>query len=1178
MKFKIIFSILIFFLPIALSGQSVIADFAALSQVCINQNVKLVNQSTQADRYEWDFCQGDLQLTPNGNNLGNLGGSVTTGIDVVFDGTNWFGFVTSQNTNSILRLDYGSDLKSTPMITNLGNISGKINSPTDIKIIKEGSNWFGFVYGLADPLLSRIDFGSSLTNTTVSTNPISAEIVLSGAGSVNGGFDIMYAGGNWVISLTLNSSFTIVRLPSVNGTPMVTDVISNINNPFGVSLGDIVLLASNGNYFGYVVAYGNKSLQRLSFGSNLFSTPTIDNIPLPVISGISPYGIDGSYDNGIYTLFISTLEGTIIRVSLGSDLSTINVTGNSLGNFSVLENTLKIKILKNQSDWFAFSPSWSTTRLYRLDFPKPVCQLSSIITEDSPNVKFQASGLKSITLRAFKNGGEFSEISKTIDVSSSVAPGIDINFTNICINSTTNFQVISADPIQTYNWDFGDLATSTNPNPTHQYLTTGLFNVSLSVSNANGCFNTTDKAVKIYNAPIASFILPSGLVCTNNEFLFENTTPDSFDGNLSYQWFANTIPIATARNLTYAFTASGDQEIKLQTSIPGCMSESIQTLTNIQEGAEVNFLAGGHCEDEPLIFTNNSIGDIVSYQWDFGDGQSSSVTRPTHTYQNKGDFQVALNAQATNGCVSTSSQLLTIYSKPQPNFSIDLPPFSCAGSASQFNDLTPALTDSNITTWTWSFGDPANGTSSQKNPTYVYGLAGDYPVSIQTTTNFGCTNSLQKIITISTAPAINFTNGVACLNQGTQFTDVSDGTVKAWLWSIGNSSYSTKNTTHTFNTTGQHDVMITVTGTNNCVSQLTKTVTVPVAPVPDFTAVSTCVNKSTVFQEKNIGGADPAVSWSWDFGGTVGSGSPAQHTFTALGNYSVKMSSTRQSGCVYSITKSIPITQAPKAQFSASPEIGAVPLGVGFTNTSTQATSYLWRFNDANNSTSTEFSPAFVFNQLGSYPVELIASNSIGCMDSYSKTIHVVVPAVNATLSSFKLIPSGNSMKIVVTIKNQGNISILNPEVVVDLAGEFSFTQNLIGTILPNQELTQELPAAFLRSQANYVCADVNVIGDNNPLDNRQCENLDVEVIVVQPYPNPAQNELVIDWINKDDESLSLIIYNSSGQIVLKQKFDGLAPGLNQLRLNVSNLPTGSYYVSHPKGTVYRGSRFSIVR
>ena len=238
---------LLFLYSVTSWGQTVTADFSIGSTACINQNLKPTNLSTNATRYEWDFCQGDLGSTPDAVDVTTLGGSVTTGVDLVFDGTNWYGFVTSQGTNSVLRLNFGADIFSTPTITNLGNINGKTNSPTDIKIVNDNGNWYGFVYNLADPMISRINFGNSLTNTTSSPSPITADAVVLGNGAVNGGFDIMNDGSNWIVVLTNNSTFTIVRMPTISGSPGGADVISGVVNSFGSQMGDVVLVKSNGN-------------------------------------------------------------------------------------------------------------------------------------------------------------------------------------------------------------------------------------------------------------------------------------------------------------------------------------------------------------------------------------------------------------------------------------------------------------------------------------------------------------------------------------------------------------------------------------------------------------------------------------------------------------------------------------------------------------------------------------------------------------------------------------------------------------------------------------------------------------------------------------------------------------------------------------------------------------------
>jgi PKD repeat protein len=165
--------------------------------------------------------------------------------------------------------------------------------------------------------------------------------------------------------------------------------------------------------------------------------------------------------------------------------------------------------------------------------------------------------------------------------------------------------------------------------------------------------------------------------------------------------------------------------------------------------------------------------------------------------------------------------------------------------------------------------------------------------------------------------------------------------------------------------------------------------------IVDFTAQGTCATKPSIFQETTIAGPDPATSWSWDFDGTPTVGSPVQHVFQNVGNYTVRLYSTRQSGCVYSATKLVNVIAPPVAQFSMSPVAGAPPLPVEFTNISVGASSFLWKFNDVNNSTSTLFSPSFTYTTLGEYPVDLIVRNTSGCTDTTQKIVQVVIPQIN---------------------------------------------------------------------------------------------------------------------------------------------------------------------------------------
>ena len=160
--------------------------------------------------------------------------------------------------------------------------------------------------------------------------------------------------------------------------------------------------------------------------------------------------------------------------------------------------------------------------------------------------------------------------------------------------------------------------------------------------------------------------------------------------------------------------------------------------------------------------------------------------------------------------------------------------------------------------------------------------------------------------------------------------------------------------------------------------------------------------------------------------------------FPTPGPYNVKLTVTNQSGCNYALSRNIPIVTAPVANFTTSIESGPPPLAVQFTNASLNATIFQWRFNDANNSTSTAVSPSFTYTSLGDYVVDLIASNVQGCMDTKSRTIHVIIPFTEIQLEEFTLLhdASTGSLRPVLSIKNNSNYTISNVDVVLDIAGK----------------------------------------------------------------------------------------------------------------------------------------------
>jgi len=1158
-----------------------VLDFTNPASACLQEQIALVNSSTNVSGgFQWDFCEGELlksletTLTYRINGIDQAAGIIT-----VQDAGNYYSFVIDRGTNSLHRLQYGTSLRDTPVreLVELP-IGTSLLSPQGFNLIRVSNSWYGFVVSTGNNKIYRLDFGSLITNSPTAVEidfssnlniPIEIEIALE-AGEYYLGI-INFSGNNLVVGKLGNSianqpqSFNVVALPGAS-------------SPYGFSMRKF----NDGKWRGIIGSFSNGNFHTVSFNTGLSQSPVVNNITSLFTTVTNPVKLALETWGDESTLLVMSATGFVQRVHFTRGSSLTSIESSDILNASSYGSPLTFSTFYDNGKWSALTFSNSSSDLQILYFDSTCGGVSQsyFSGEIPPVILFSETGLKDVSLLS-NIDGILERKTHSIMVSGLIAPQIDYLSSGMCVGNALTFSSSSDIPISQYSWSFGDSQTSTFANPTHQYSSAGDYTVQLNVTAENGCNNFTEKLIKIYDPPSATFELPAGQMCTNNEFTFTNTTPDNFDGNLTYEWLVNDVQKSTTRDFKYLFTAEGDQQVKLKTTIPGCSDEMTQTVLNVQTGPVVNFSYSGKCKDETISFANESTGSISGYQWNFGNGSTSATVNPTHTYGTIGSYDVSLSATGTNGCASTLTKSINIYSVPQTDFSIDLPPFACSGSLSQFHDITLTMPDSNITLWQWSFGDASNGSATLKDPSYVYAVAGDYPVSLTTTSNYGCTKSIQKQVTIYPSPAADFSFGPACINKGTQFTDLSSNDVKSWLWIIQGNTYSAQNPIHIFKSASTYNAMLTATALNNCISQVSKNVTVPIPVITDFTFTNTCADAAAQFDEINKSGNDPAVSWSWSFDNQgSASGSPVQHVFTSTGNHTITMNSTRQSGCTYSVTRTIPIIEPPDAKFTIFLDAGAAPFPVDFVNSSSHATSYNWKFGDGANSTSTLFSPSFTYTTLGDYTAELIASNSAGCSDTFRKVISVVIPRINAAIADFRMekIAGSENWRPVVTIENKSNVALINPDVYLDLSGNALIIDKLIHVIKPNESLTHTFTSAVEPRLLQFACAEVKVNADEFTFDNRQCVNLMDEFVSMVPYPNPARDEVILEWVNADNKPVELVVYNAAGQVVMSRRFTELSPGLNQVKLDVSKLQAGIYFASYSIDNHHQNFRFSIVR
>jgi len=174
-----------------------------------------------------------------------------------------------------------------------------------------------------------------------------------------------------------------------------------------------------------------------------------------------------------------------------------------------------------------------------------------------------------------------------------------------------------------------------------------------------------------------------------------------------------------------------------------------------------------------VAFTPITTGTIAQWSWDFGDGTTSAIQSPTHTYNVAGVYSVSLTVTGTAGgsAVKTGPNLITVTNPaplpPVANFILD----SVSGVAPKtviFTDISTGDISSRL----WDFGD--GSTSTLQNPTHVYSVAGVYSVSLSVTGSGG-SKSITKSNIISITAQSTSNGPVLAFNfEGSSTTTASD--------------------------------------------------------------------------------------------------------------------------------------------------------------------------------------------------------------------------------------------------------------------------------------------------------------------------------------------------------------------------------------------------------------------
>jgi len=452
---------------------------------------------------------------------------------------------------------------------------------------------------------------------------------------------------------------------------------------------------------------------------------------------------------------------------------------------------------------------------------------------------------------------------------------------------------------------------------------------------------------------------------------------------------------STEKNPAHTYSIVGNYTVNLTASNANGTDYKLATIIVFDKPVtpESNFTSNVTEGYAPLSVQFTDLSKAATgWNWDFGDGDSSTDQNPMHIFSTAGNYTINLTVSNTYGkdsklaTITVSDKLAPVV--PVANFSSNVIE-GYAPLSVQFTDLSE-----NATEWKWDFGD--GNTSTDQNPMHIFSTAGEYTVNLTIINEYG-TDSKTATITVlekTILPVANFsanpTAGKVPLKVA--FTDMSTGSPTSWNWDFGDGSKSyLQNPTHKYSKAGVYTVNLTVKNAAGR-NMVTKTdyIKVVTKPVANFTSSVTSGKAplKVAFTDKSTGSP---TSWKWDFGD--GSKSYLQnptHKYSKAGIYTVNLTVKNAIGRnTVTKTEYIKVVTKPVANFTSSVTSGKTPLNVKFTDTSTGSpTSWKWDFGDG--SKSYLQNPIHKYSKAGIYTVNLTVKNAVG-RNMVTKTEYIKV-------------------------------------------------------------------------------------------------------------------------------------------------------------------------------------------
>ena len=532
-------------------------------------------------------------------------------------------------------------------------------------------------------------------------------------------------------------------------------------------------------------------------------------------------------------------------------------------------------------------------------------------------------------------------------------------------------------------WNFGDgsapfkTTKNTFDEPLSHIFTTKRLpsDYTIEYIAKNGCgSDTAYKTITVFKTVEAFFNTDTLRGCFPLTVNFTNSSR----GFVDYAWDFGDGNVSNINNPSHTFTQSGTFTVKIFVT-DSCSYDTFERQILIYPAPNVSFdvVKDSICQYDSISFLSTS-NNVSGIYWEFGDGDSSRLTNPVHQFDSSGNSSVRYTAYSTlNNCPATIIKDVTILKRPKATITAN-PTDGC-------DPLHVNLkADSSYNSWVFS-----NGNVSVLNElTETFTAIGPHWVLLASEYANGCKDTTSLNLVVHPRPDAQFTSSVDSVCVYPVTVDYTNTTLGAlgYDWIFGNGNRTTQtNPSETLTAAGIYNDTLIASNQFGCKDTATSQVKIYEKPTASglISPLSGCVPLDVNF----INTSQNSLAAKWYFGtGDSSLQGDTDYTYNTVGGYVPSLVVYGNANCIdtFKLASTIDVHPNPVADF----DFDAISVTTTFTNFSSIADSYLWKFGDGN--TTTVENPVHNFPGNGLFNTTLIASNTFGCVDSITKRIEII--------------------------------------------------------------------------------------------------------------------------------------------------------------------------------------------